>query len=253
MQLIFPVCEEQLSRLEQIRDGARKMEMEALKGENKDEVDLVLAKLEKDLPDSTVHVEKVNPNPIDQVKEEEPTTEVKENDEESIARIERELQYFPDSYEECEENYAQQYLNRADVQKAVHALPPKIGNYKTCSDAVTQFYSYSSRTANMIPIFESLMGKGLKITIFSGDDDIVCATASLQHWIWKYNVATPWAQWKIKEDDGSEQLGGYHVGIAMQKSGKVDLHVYTVHGAGHMVPSTRPRAAFDLLKRYLSE
>lgn len=162
----------------------------------------------------------------------------------------RTLQYFPNAYEPCAENYAVAYLNRADVQKAIHAQAPKIGKYQSCSDKVGYAYSRVSANANMIPIYDSLMGK-IKITIFSGDDDTVCATAGLQHWIWKYNVVTRWQQWRYADDKGGVQVGGYYVSFSKTNGTNADFHVYTVHGAGHMVPSTRPHAGFEILKRFL--
>ena len=80
----------------------------------------------------------------------------------------------------------------------------------------------------------------LKIWVYSGDDDSVCATAGDQEWIWDFGaVGKAWVPWHV---DG--QVAGW---VTHLKG-----FVYsTVHGAGHMVPSTRPRFALELLVRGL--
>ena len=71
----------------------------------------------------------------------------------------------------------------------------------------------------------------------------MCATAQEQEWIWTLptNAATKWAPWHV---DG--QVAGYTVNFK-------GLSFATVHGAGHMVPSTRPQAALELFRRFLAK
>ena len=48
----------------------------------------------------------------------------------------------------------------------------------------------------------------LRILVYSGDDDSICATLGSQQWIWDmgYEVAQPWAPWKMQG-----QTAGFHV------------------------------------------
>jgi len=222
----FPLCND-ASAMKRIQIEERKKEMEKLLSSNDKELD-DLNKLIPEVPKMERRLR---------------------ND-----KSQRNLQYFPNKYEPCAESYAEDYLNRADVQKAIHALPPQSGSFHSCNDEININYSRESFNANMVPIYESLMGK-IKITIFSGDDDTVCATAGLQHWIWNYNVVSQWQQWKITNKEGDdEQIAGYHVSFTKTPGNtKADMNVYTVHGAGHMVPSTRPHAGYAILKRFLAD
>jgi carboxypeptidase C (cathepsin A) len=78
--------------------------------------------------------------------------------------------------------------------------------------------------------------------IFSGDDDSICATMGTQQFIWNlgYAVKEKWAPWNM-----NGQVSGFTT--------KFDgLRFSTVHGAGHMVPSTRPEQALEVVRKYLS-
>lgn len=81
--------------------------------------------------------------------------------------------------------------------------------------------------------------------VMSGDDDSVCATLGSQQWIWDlgYDVADEWAPWKM---DG--QVSGYRVSFGTNGSA---FQFVTVHGAGHMVPATRPAQGLQVLTNFL--
>lgn len=149
--------------------------------------------------------------------------------------------YFPDDYEPCLDNYANTYLNRADVIKALHAEQPRQG-WDMCSDIN---YSEASVIEAMQPVYQEIhkrtQGK-LKILIFSGDNDAVCSTIDSQTAIWTMGarVTKEWRQWKHEG-----QVAGFVVNFD-------GFSFATVHGAGHMAPSTRPDQSFELFKRYIS-
>jgi len=147
-------------------------------------------------------------------------------------------------YDPCVDNYATKYMNRADVQAAIHAKPT---TWAECSNKIS--YSETDSLTPMEPIYKYLIdGKyGLNLLVYSGDDDSVCATSGSQSWIWdlRYPVTSAWAPWKYVDDVFGSQVGGYVV--------KFDgFSFVTVHSAGHEVPTYKPQAALELFKLYLA-
>lgn len=147
--------------------------------------------------------------------------------------------YFPDEYEPCSSDYGAAYLNRADVQKAIHAGQGL--KWEECNMLVNMGWNETDLDASMQPIYEFLITQGLRLMIFSGDNDSICATLGTQQFIWDFEMVTgqEWASWNL---DG--QVAGYTQGFK-------GLRFTTVHGAGHMVPSTRPAQALELLRKFL--
>ena len=96
----------------------------------------------------------------------------------------------------------------------------------------------------MVPTWKYLIekGNGLKLWIFSGDDDSVCAPAQEQMWLWSSGLAqtSKWESWHV-----DNQVAGFTVRFK-------GLEFFTVIGAGHMVPSTRPAQALELFRRFLA-
>jgi carboxypeptidase C (cathepsin A) len=148
-------------------------------------------------------------------------------------------------YDPCVDNYATKYMNRADVQAAIHAKPT---TWAECSNKIV--YSEQDSLTPMEPIYHYLLAGGynLNILVYSGDDDSVCATSGSQYWIWpmNYRVLNPWTAWKYVDDDFGSQVGGYVVKFQ-------GLTFATVHGAGHEVPTYKPQAALEVFKKYLAD
>lgn len=91
-------------------------------------------------------------------------------------------------------------------------------------------YKQTDGMKSMVPIYQYLVdgGFGLKILVFSGDDDGVCATIGTQSWIWDmgYTVAgRAWQPYVV-----SQQTAGF-----LTKWSNTKLAFLTVHGAGHEV------------------
>ena len=137
-------------------------------------------------------------------------------------------------YEPCIEDFLTSYLNRDDVQKAMHARTTK---WTQCSSVVN--YDYSDLLASMLPVYESLLAEDLEIVVFSGDVDAIVPVSGTRNWLNKLGLAVKesWAPWI----DSEGQVGGYRVGYD-------GLTFVTVRDAGHMVPYTQPGRALDLLK-----
>jgi carboxypeptidase C (cathepsin A) len=159
--------------------------------------------------------------------------------------------YFPDAYVACSSEYATTYLNRPDVQLAIHATPAHGQAWSQCSDDVGGAFNSTDVVQPMMPVWKEVLSlsasKPIKVMIYSGDDDSVCATMGTQQFVWDLlNVSVPWTAWK----DTDNQIAGF---LTRFDGGKSKFDFATVHGAGHMVPSTRPAQSLVLLQTFLGE
>jgi len=163
--------------------------------------------------------------------------------------------YFPTDYQPCVNDYATTYLNRADVKAAIHATgggPTWNGKWSACNDRVGEAYSQTDVAAPMMSVYQGLFGK-IKMLVMSGDDDTVCSTHGTQEWIWNMNrtIISDWNRWTMEDGPGCPngpactQTAGYSV--------KFDgFSFVTVHGAGHLVPATRPVQGLEVLRKFLN-
>ena len=95
----------------------------------------------------------------------------------------------------------------------------------------------------------------LNMLVFSGDDDSVCATTGTQFWIYDLGVEVKpdhwWDNWHV---DG--QTAGYFAQFELDKvniTSNSSFVFATVHPAGHEVPAYKPKEAFDLWERFLTQ
>jgi len=126
-------------------------------------------------------------------------------------------------YEPCEDNYLVKYLNQEAVKVAMH-VDPGI-EWKECSSLLN--YDLRDFFAPMEPLYKLLLGGkyGLKMLVYSGDDDSVCGTWGTQKWMHGLGqrVLRAWVPWR--DDEG--QVAGF----VTQFGGNLTLA--TVAGAGH--------------------
>ncbi|KAK1360499.1 Carboxypeptidase [Heracleum sosnowskyi] len=140
----------------------------------------------------------------------------------------------------CIDFYTDAYLNRPDVQKALHANVTKLDyRWESCSDSLDWLYSSSTS----IPLLQEFMVSGLRVWIFSGDIDGRVPVTSTLYSLNTMNlkVKTPWHPWLI-----NQQVGGY------TEVYQGNLTFATVRGAGHQVPSYEPRRALALISHFLN-
>ncbi|ETO20098.1 hypothetical protein RFI_17121 [Reticulomyxa filosa] len=153
---------------------------------------------------------------------------------------------FPDpSYEQCAQAYATEYLNRPDVQEAIHVQQHVI--WTDCSDTLN--YNRSDGLNPMEPVWQWLVSNSnLRMTVVSGDDDSVCGTIGTQTWIWNLgypaNPKTNWQAWQV-----NNQVAGYYT--AFNTSTQASFCFVTVHSAGHMIPQTQPERSLAAFSSYL--
>jgi carboxypeptidase C (cathepsin A) len=151
-------------------------------------------------------------------------------------------------YEPCEDDYMTLYLNREDVRAAI-GVAPGVAKWSMCSDPVFFGWPHADSDRDVTPVWKQLVALGkLKIMIYSGDDDDVCPTMGTQEFVWGgLGLAPAGRDWEPWEVDG--QVAGFWTDF--RAPGEGSFSFVTVHGAGHMVPSTQPARSLALLRMYL--
>jgi carboxypeptidase C (cathepsin A) len=82
--------------------------------------------------------------------------------------------------------------------------------------------------------------------------NVVCSTASTQSWIFDIGVSPKpgrlWQPWR-----SGKQTAGFLTEFDLGQTTNSSFVFATVHGAGHEVPSYRPREALVLIKSFLND
>ncbi|KAL6603361.1 hypothetical protein ACP70R_043722 [Stipagrostis hirtigluma subsp. patula] len=155
-------------------------------------------------------------------------------------RLARRLRYS--DYDPCLDKYTVAYLNRADVQEALHANVSGSIPYSWagCSDDL--FRSWQDSPASTLPAIKRMVDAGLRVWVYSGDTDARVPVTSTRYALRKLKLATvkQWREWFT-----SDQVGGYTVVYD-------GLTYVTVRGAGHMVPTVTPVQARQLFAHFLA-
>ena len=135
------------------------------------------------------------------------------------------------------------WLNRADVQAAIHAKAPR-EPWSDCSNI-----GYDVTWPSNIPDYTAAFAAGLKVLIFSGDVDVTtCPFASTQVAVDALSrlpggqITRNWSSWSVYGVAGN-QTGGYleeHAAFAFA----------TVKGGGHEAPGYQPLASFELINAF---
>ncbi|CAH2044144.1 unnamed protein product [Thlaspi arvense] len=143
-------------------------------------------------------------------------------------------------YDPCASEYTETYMNRRDVQEALHANVTNIPYPWThCSDVIS---SWAPAPASMLPTLRTLVSAGLRVWVFSGDTDGRIPVTATRYSLKKLGLKTvqDWTPWYTKL-----QVGGWTV----EYDG---LTFVTVRGAGHQVPTFKPREALQLVRHFLA-
>jgi carboxypeptidase C (cathepsin A) len=152
------------------------------------------------------------------------------------------------SYEPCEDDFSTNYLNNPAVKKAIHVRD----NIEWVECSRTTKYQLADKMLPMEKYYRTILNSkthpNLRILVYSGDDDSVCGTIGTQRWIYDlgFSVNSLWTTWFV---DG--QTAGYITTFKTPFSKESRFAFMTVHGAGHEVPTYKPREALDLFKKYL--
>ncbi|PWA86957.1 serine carboxypeptidase-like 40 [Artemisia annua] len=140
----------------------------------------------------------------------------------------------------CSEHYTYAYMNRADVQEAIHANVTKLDHtWEPCSDIIPNWHDSPS---TIIPLLREFMENNLRVWIFSGDTDARVPITSTKYSINTMNlpIKTSWHAWSYQREAA---------GFVQAYEG--DLTLATVLGAGHQVPSYKSKNSLALVSHFL--
>ncbi|XP_022760726.1 serine carboxypeptidase-like 26 [Durio zibethinus] len=139
----------------------------------------------------------------------------------------------------CYSVYAEDYFNRADVQKSLHANT-RGGKWESCSNSILIAYNFS--VFSVLPIYKKLIKGNLKIWMYSGDMDGRVPVISSRSCVESLglHLKSPWHSWFH-----NHQVGGR----ILEYQG---LTFVTVRGAGHLVPLDKPSEALTIIHSFLS-
>ncbi|XP_057790038.1 serine carboxypeptidase-like 40 [Salvia miltiorrhiza] len=139
----------------------------------------------------------------------------------------------------CIDQYVHRYLNRPEVQEALHANITNIPyDWQACSEVI----KWRDSPSTIIPLLKDFIASGLRVWIYSGDVDgrVPVTSTKLSIQLMKLNPTTPWLPWYLHD-----QVGGF------TQTYEGNLTFATVRGAGHEVPSYQPARALFLIKHFL--
>uniref|UniRef100_UPI00358F43DC lysosomal protective protein-like isoform X1 n=2 Tax=Myxine glutinosa TaxID=7769 RepID=UPI00358F43DC len=138
----------------------------------------------------------------------------------------------------------QKYLNNAYVRKAIH-VPLELPSWTVCSYEVGLHYKtiYEDMTNQYLKLLSSLK---YRILFYNGDVDMACNFLGEQWFVeslqQKVEVQRrPWLIGKV-----TNQVAGFVKEFT-------NLSLLTVKGAGHMVPTDKPEAAFAMFSRFIQK
>ena len=156
------------------------------------------------------------------------------------------------SYDPCIGDSTTAYLNRADVQAAIHVRPGTVpgGAWAGCSSVVN--YSREDLLTSMFPVYDYLLTNAptLAYLVFSGDVDGIVPFTGTRAWLTKglaWPAATALHAWPAP--DG--QTGGWAYSFTHPTSGG-KLQFASIRNAGHMTQATQQARALAMFRAYLA-
>ncbi|KAL9258163.1 Serine carboxypeptidase-like 45-like protein [Drosera capensis] len=145
----------------------------------------------------------------------------------------------------CVEDETVNYLNRQDVQKALHARLINVRKWAVCSNILD--YVLLDVEIPTISIIGLLIKSGVPVLVYSGDQDSVIPLTGSRTLVQRLardlglNTTVPYRAWFA-----SQQVGGWtHV------YGDV-LSFATIRGASHEAPFSQPERSLALFKSFLN-
>ncbi|KQK04225.1 serine carboxypeptidase-like 26 isoform X2 [Brachypodium distachyon] len=146
-------------------------------------------------------------------------------------------------YNPCYSTYIEDYMNRMDVQKSLHANISgwiKDRRWSVCSYSI--FDNYDNSVFSVLPIYSKLVKAGLRIWVYSGDVDGRVPFIGSRYCVEALGLAvkSQWQPWYL-----SNQVAGRFVEYE-------GLTMATVRGAGHAVPQDKPAESLVLIGSFLA-
>ncbi|XP_010682654.2 serine carboxypeptidase-like 45 [Beta vulgaris subsp. vulgaris] len=144
----------------------------------------------------------------------------------------------------CVEDETVGYLNRRDVQKALHARLVGVNSWTVCSRILD--YEMLDLERPTIHLIGNLVKAGIPVLIYSGDQDSVVPLTGSRTLVkrlaeeLKLNTTVPYRVWFV-----GKQVGGW-----TEVHGDL-LSFATVRGASHEAPFSQPERSLVLFKSFL--
>ncbi|XLR36600.1 hypothetical protein S83_064500 [Arachis hypogaea] len=145
----------------------------------------------------------------------------------------------------CVDDKVTNYLNRRDVQQALHAKLVGVRKWDVCSNILD--YDMLNVEIPTLPLVGSLVKAGVRVLIYSGDQDSVIPLTGSRTLVQKLakqlqlNTTIPYSVWFE-----GQQVGGW-----TQVYGNNMLSFATVRGAAHEAPFSQPERSFVLFNSFL--
>ncbi|KAA8529995.1 hypothetical protein F0562_034401 [Nyssa sinensis] len=149
-----------------------------------------------------------------------------------------------DKIDVCVEDETVSYLNRRDVQKALHSRLVGVNRWLVCSDILD--YELLDLEIPTISIVRKLIEAGIPVLVYSGDQDSVIpltGSRTLVHGLAEelgLNTTVPYRVW----------FAGMQVGGWTRVYGNI-LSFATIRGASHEAPFSQPERSLVLFKAFL--
>ncbi|KAF7138715.1 hypothetical protein RHSIM_Rhsim07G0231300 [Rhododendron simsii] len=139
------------------------------------------------------------------------------------------------NFDPCSNIYVASYLNLPEVQKALHT---RNTTWSPCSNV-----GWTDRPSTILPTIKQLIESGLRLWVYSGDNDGRIPVTASRYSIntLKLAVKNVWRAWYSNSD---QDVGGYVVEYE-------GLVLTTVRGAGHHVPSNQPDRSLTMISSFL--
>ena len=158
------------------------------------------------------------------------------------------------------------YLNRRDVQTAIHAQGPNGGLPLTWSECTSRI-NYDILGDSMVPLYANFQKQkpGLKVLVYSGDIDIATVPFAYTQPCLAELKATQtkaWGPWFVNVSDTYMALSSLilsnDISLLSSEQGQTagyveqfDSYTFaTVKGAGHEAPEYQPLSSINMIKRF---
>ncbi|XP_054824000.1 serine carboxypeptidase-like 45 [Prosopis cineraria] len=144
----------------------------------------------------------------------------------------------------CAGDETNDYLNRKDVQEALHAKLVGLTTWSVCSEVVK--YDLQNLETPTIPILGKLVESGIRVMVYSGDQDSVLPLTGSRALVnalakeIRFNTTVPYRAW----------FEGRQVAGWTQVYGGI-LSFATIRGAAHEAPFSQPERSLVLFKSFL--
>ncbi|GFQ01188.1 serine carboxypeptidase-like 45 [Phtheirospermum japonicum] len=153
-------------------------------------------------------------------------------------------QQVTENIDVCVEDETVNYLNRKDVQKALHARLVGVNRWLVCSNILDyQLLDIERPTINVVG---RIIEAGIPVLVYSGDQDSVIPLTGSRKLVHKLarqlrlRTSTPYRVW----------FAGMQVGGWTQVYGNM-LSFATIRGASHEAPFSQPERSLVLFKAFL--